>query len=471
MRSKDCLLLAVSGGLLLAWNVVSWGFPFFWDTVLNSKVATWYLETGFSSLVVPERLDAGHPPFFSLYLAVAWKAFGRSLVVAHVAMLPFLFLLLVQYHRLACRWLGPKARAWAMLLLFCEPTFLAQASMVTPDIALVAVYLLALNALLDGRRGWLAVALAVMAGMSFRGILMVGVVFVTDCAWAWWSGSRRPDWKKGWPYVPVAGLTALWLWLHVQATGWLFSPPQATYGGQRELLGLAGMARNAALIGWRWMDFGRVFLFASLLVGGLAVGWRRVLAHGPLRQNLLAAAVFLAGLALLFIPFSNPPGHRYFLVGYLLVALLVVGMAELGAWRLPFKLGLGLVVLGLGTGHLWLYPQGVAQGWDASLAHLPIFRLQAQTAEFLDTHHIAPAQVCADFPLLHRPADTRLVAGDKGPWYRNFLEETDCEWALVSNTNNGYTDAQIAEFDQSARWELREEFRCARLFIRIYHRR
>ncbi|HHG85364.1 MAG TPA: hypothetical protein ENJ82_11515, partial [Bacteroidetes bacterium] len=171
LNRQDLRILLIAGTLMVLWNIYCWQFPFFWDNVLNAKIAHWYLDTGFSQLTVPEGLDAGHPPFFSLYLAVVWRLTGgASLAIAHVAMLPFLLLLLVQYYKLAVRLLPENGKLWALAFLVCEPTFLAQSSMLTPDIALVSLFLLCLNALMDGRRGLQAVAMTLMAAVTFRGI-------------------------------------------------------------------------------------------------------------------------------------------------------------------------------------------------------------------------------------------------------------------------------------------------------------
>jgi len=64
--------------------------PFFWDGALHSKLAHWYLEHHFQNLVPPPELDSGHPPFFALFLAVVWRVFGRSLLMSHLLMLPFI---------------------------------------------------------------------------------------------------------------------------------------------------------------------------------------------------------------------------------------------------------------------------------------------------------------------------------------------------------------------------------------------
>lgn len=467
----DARRLAVAGAAMLVWNIISWRFPFFWDSVLHSKTATWYLETGFSQITVPEQLDAGHPPGFNLYLALVWKLLGRSLWVAHAAMLPFLALVLVQFNGLLKWFLFESRRGWAMLLLFCEPTFFTQAGMVSADIALLGGCLLALNAVLNRNRLLLVLGLLLMAAVSFRGILMVGLIAAIDFVWAWWDGARRIRWKAAVPYALVGLVVVVWLWVHWRAVGWVMSPPAETYGGQRQVLGLAGMARNVALMGWRVMDFGRIALWLLAAVGlvhcARRFGWRRLLDD----KELWAMVMVFAGLGLLFMPISNPPGHRYFLLGYALLVIVAINGTGRGVverrWMWLWR---PLVALALVTGHLWIYPRGVAQGWDASLAHLPGFGLQDEVDSYLTAKGVAPSEVCADFPWLHAPEDTRLVPARAGGWWRNYLEEKDCPWVVASNLNNGFTDADWAAFDAGKDWRLDKEFRSGRIWMRVYQR-
>jgi hypothetical protein len=445
---NERILLGCVVVLMLVWNWVSWGFPFFWDNVLNSKIAHWYLETNFASVTVPENLDAGHPPFFSLYLAGIWKMFGRSLTIAHIAMLPFLLLLVVQFHKLMRRWLSPKAQVWAMALLFCEPTFMAQTSMISPDVALVGFYFLALNALLDGKRVLAAVAMVLMASMSFRGILMVAPLFLTDVSLAWMAGQRRPNLRKFWPYLPVALLTLLWLWVHARAVGWLFSPPPETYGGHRQVVGLGGMARNFGLVGWRFLDFGRVFVWLFVLGFGMAFGYKRLAKLPAIRQTFIVFLMPAVGLSLLLVPFSNPIGHRYFLVCYLVWMILAVAIAESGMWKWFYKLGLLFVMAGLATGNLWIYPKGVAQGWDASLAHIPMFSLAKSERVSFQFNGIDPSEVCSTFPFLANPYYT-YVEDSLQPWFKDKDDSTamPCKYLFYSNVAPGFSDEEIAELE------------------------
>jgi hypothetical protein len=65
-------------------------YPFFWDTIqLASKQAHFFYETGFHSIILPNEIDSGHIPSLGIYLALLWKIMGKSLIVSHLAMLPF----------------------------------------------------------------------------------------------------------------------------------------------------------------------------------------------------------------------------------------------------------------------------------------------------------------------------------------------------------------------------------------------
>jgi hypothetical protein len=71
----------------------------FWDTVqLAGKHGLFFYENNFLSFVLPNEIDSGHIPFFGFYLAIIWKIFGKSLVVSHFAMLPFMLALAYYFY-------------------------------------------------------------------------------------------------------------------------------------------------------------------------------------------------------------------------------------------------------------------------------------------------------------------------------------------------------------------------------------
>jgi hypothetical protein len=469
---RDRLALWISLLAITVWNVISWQFPFFWDTVLNSKIAHWYLESGFSQLTVPEQLDAGHPPFFNLYLAGIWSVLGRSLITAHLAMLPFLLLLVWNFWKLAVRFLPKNVRLAAMVLLFCEPTFLAQSSMITPDIVLVSMFLTSINAIWEGKRVWLSLALIVMAASTFRGILAVPSIFFIDASWAWQNGRKRPNWRGLLPYLPVGFLTLIWLWVHYQAVGWLLTPPPETYGAHRKLVGIGELLRNLGIVGWRFLDFGRVAVWLVVLGGAVWAGKRHWRENPALRKLILAFLMPAALFTLLFIPFSNPIGMRYFLVAYLLLLLLaawVIGKWENGRLR---GVVLALTAVVLVSGHFWVYPDGIAKSWDSSLAHVPYFSLRKEMIREMDQQDIPMNAVCTDFPLLADPRYAELVDGALFHW-KDIKEENSlhfCEYVLWSNISNGFEGEIVETLQSEIQYNLQTELRAGAIRMRLYQR-
>lgn len=448
----DLRLLLPFWALMLLWNILSWSSPFFWDNILNAKIATWYLSTGFESLFVPESLDAGHPPFFSLYLAGIWSLLGKSLWVSHLAMLPFLLGAQTLLFKVAKGFLPRQALPLAMALFFVEPCLLAQGGQVTPDMALLCFYLLALVGILEGRSWWVALGMLGMGMCSFRGILMFAAVGLTDLFWAWSQGQQLFTWKRLWPYVLAILALAAWLWGHSQAVGWMVSPPETTYGGHRKFAGVGGILRNAGIIIWRLIDHGRVFLWA-LVAWGVWRTWRHRRGGGKSQWMLLGVGLIpVLVLGGLFVLFTNPVGHRYFMVAYLLLGL--IGVKILWSLKPRPRLLLGtFVTLGLASGHFWVYPEGIAKGWDATLAHLPYHAQNQAVRTWLDQQGIPRHDVCTAFPVL--AADAFLDPADPDTTAFSPVDENmaQCNWVLYTNVANGFSDGQIDALKAGKDWE------------------
>lgn len=454
LTRADLRILLPAWGLMLLWNALSWHSPFFWDNILNSRIAQWYLETGFSDLFVPERMDAGHPPLFSLYLAGVWALFGKSLVVAHLAMLPFLLGAQTIYFRLAKRFLPADALPWAMAVFFVEPALLAQGGQVTPDYALLCFFLLGLLGIVEGRRLVLLLAMLGMGMASFRGVLMCSSLGLADLAWAWLSGARRPDLKRLWPYVGMALATALWLLAHREAVGWMLSPPESTYGGHRKFAGLGAVVHNAGILVWRLIDHGRVLLWLVLLV----LAWRLWRGGRWTREFSAVLGFALApvlSIGLLFVLFTNPIGHRYFISVYALLGLALVW--ALWQWeqvRLRKVVAL-LVGLCLVSGHAWVYPDHIAKGWDATLAHLPYHGLRKAAVTWLAENGIARHDVCTDFPAISAEASLDPAAVDTAMFRSKEAGLASCRYVLYTNVSNGFSDEELAAFKAGQEWRVR----------------
>lgn len=114
---------------------------FFGDMVqFGSRHAHFFFEQNFSTWWLPSHLDSGHPPIFGMYMAFCWKMFGKSLLVSHWAMYPFLLLIAFAIPRLLKNILQSGSLIFLSLLVFFEPTLRAQASLTSPDVVLIAFF-------------------------------------------------------------------------------------------------------------------------------------------------------------------------------------------------------------------------------------------------------------------------------------------------------------------------------------------
>lgn len=466
------LLLLALGSVLLTALAARHGF--FWDAVLlASRHAQWFYDTNFSVWVVPAAYDPGHPPLFSVALAASWHLFGQTLPVSHWAMLPLVLGTLWQVYCLARRFVPPAWVVPAVLLLWLDTTWLSQSTLVAPDVAVVFCYLLALNGI-TGRRPALTLAGSLpLVLLSTRGMILWGALVLTAALLAGLEAvpvrPRPARWlalttKRLLPLAPALLLALGWLLLHYRLTGWVGYNARSPWAGNTSLVGPLGVLRNVALIGWRCLDMGRGALW---LAGGVALwrllrgGWR----PGPITWQLLALwlppALVLSGV---MVWYANPIGHRYYLPVFLLFALLVAHLlAELPRPRLARTL-LGLGLLGLLSGPFWVYPDHMANGWDATLAHWPYYRLRQRFIGWLDARRIPLAEVGSNFPNLYA-----LHHVDLSHDQRRFapVDLRRNRYVLQSNTMN-FGDAVLDSLQRY--WRLRHEERAGQVYFRLYER-
>jgi len=70
---------------------------FFWDSISQISIpANWYYDNNFRYFFVPDAYATGHPTFVGMYIALLWNVFGKSLLISHLAMFPFIFGILFQ---------------------------------------------------------------------------------------------------------------------------------------------------------------------------------------------------------------------------------------------------------------------------------------------------------------------------------------------------------------------------------------
>ncbi|AKQ47086.1 hypothetical protein TH63_17885 [Rufibacter radiotolerans] len=449
----------------LTWYVQRNGF--FWDSILlASKYGQWYYQTSFSTLFVPQEM-AGYPPLFGMYLAAGWHLFGKTLPVSHFLMLPFLLGIVWQVYLLAKRYLSGTWVFLGILIVFLDPTLLAQSAQVAPDILLLFLYLTCLNAILHHRPWLLGIALALMALHTPRSQILIIAVFLTQLLWhvrEYRQLSKPMLGKMLLRYLPAGLLLLGWLGLHYRHFGWIGFSRSSDWGTYSTLVTTPQFFRNLGLIAWRLLDFGRVALW---LTGGVLLGLSARSLPKATKELLLLLTVPLITLSAVLVWFTNPIGHRYWLVEFVLLGLLTAHLLQVTVKRKEARAGIyALLLVSLVSGHFWLYPQRVAKGWDATLAHLPYFELRQQMLTYLDQQQIPREEVGSDFPNLAAPSDTDLNKDHRTFPAKNLAAQS---YILYSNVFNGFTNEELEDLQE--KWVVLHEVRAGQVYMRLYQKK
>ncbi len=184
--------------------------------------------------------------------------------------------------------------------------------------------LLALNSVLMNRKGTLALAITGMLFCHMRGVMVGATIGLFDLY-------RNAQWKNKItfvktfiPYVPGLVLFAGWMLFHYQSKGWIAYHPGSPWAGCYELTDGAGFLRNCAIVVWRLLDFGHVFIWIILFLLILPLLKKRIPAGEKFRELifLLVASVILTLPAMLIYKMLN--GHRYLIPVYFFLSLTVV---------------------------------------------------------------------------------------------------------------------------------------------------
>lgn len=400
--------------------------PFFWDTIqFAGKHGLFYYEHRWQLL--PREIDSGHLPFLGFYLAQCWKLFGMSLAVSHLAMLPFLLTYMLAAKRLS-EVISSQNSIWLWVLFLTEPCWLAQSTLVSPDVVLMAGFALTTLGFSETNRTALFFGGLLLALSGNRGAALVCAVIL---AMTLWNASKR----KEIPYLlPGLGLFALYQIYHWIHSDWIGFHEDMEWAPSFERVGLLGMIKNLGLVAWRLVDTGRIGLCLVIVYFVLRSHKQLDFLKHPRVILFLSSMLILLGLTL---PYQYLTGHRYYMPLYfLLIALLPIFIKSLVAARQEFI----FIIIGIGflLGHLLVYPRGIAMGWDSTLAYQPYQQLRKEVISYLRSNEIDINSTGSAFPNISGFRATDLLPESEEK-FKNYEIGND-EYILYSNVMNDMSD-------------------------------
>ncbi len=456
--------------VLVAW--LTWAVRshfFFWDTVqLGSQHAQFFYDNHFSTFLLPDEMDSGHPPTFGFYLAIVWKIMGKSLQNSHLAMLPFLFGIVWQAWRVGEKWLGEGWAYLFLLLLVANPVVASQCVLVSPDVVLIFFFLLALNAIFREKKLLLSFALLGLAMVSMRGMMVVAALFVFQLLTTY-NFPKVLNFRKvtsiAIPYFLGSLAAFIFFMYHYSHKGWVGYHTSSSWAEAFQTVDFKGFIKNIIFLIWRLIDFGHLFI--GLTVLALTYTIRRTV--GKLFPTTMQLWRLLLILIMVLTPtliiYQGLLNHRYLLPIYITACLLCVKLiSDLKNWRQQLKIS-AFVLLGLASGNFWVYPQPIATGWDATLAHLSYYRLRNEMIQFIDSQGIKHEDIGTAFPNLRSFSLVDLKTDTTATDFAR-LDLSKNHYVFYSNVMNELTGAELEELRKH--WQIAHILRGGQIEVILY---
>lgn len=467
MNNKRYIPIILSTLLGCIIFLISRDYGMFWDNVLfASKMGNQLYENGIFNWTIPDAFDPGHPPFLAFILAIFWKLFGHSLWVSHLAMLPFVIGTLYQIHRFVNHYTKNNlVSSFGALLIIIDPTLSTSFVLVNPEIIILFFFFLAVNGMLYDQRRWKFIGLLFLSIITFRSMMLFAGLFLFEILNNTIIQKRKPRSFINFKFIGFYLLASLpgimYVVWRLSTKGWLQTHPDSPWSTLWYFPSLQEFFNNIAVLGWRYLDFGRVFIFVFLL-SALLIFRKRLLKNPSIRQLLVLAVSSVVFIVLASLLSTNAFGHRYFIVSY--IAFILMAFLILRELKKGEKVLYALLFIGLLSGNLWVYPEKISQGWDATLAHTPYHSLRQDAIEYIDAEKINFKEVGTFFPN-YNTLDQIDLNGDTRSFSR-FAEED--QYIFYSNVYN-VTDDEITVMKEH--YEEIKRFSSWKVYISILKRK
>lgn len=398
------------------------------------------------SIVPDESVNSGHFPFVGLMLAFLWRIFGINLWIGHLVMLPFALGLIWQIHRLILRFIEVPRSQIALLIVIIDTSVLAQMVMLTGELIQLFFLFLSINAILYGNRKNLFYSLVLLALTGSRGIFSCVMVGIFDLYYQYRYKSAKQVIKsflKLMPgYIPAILITGCYLIYHKYKTGWIgYNPVDSNWAPLFEKVGLRGVVRNVFIVGWRLVDFGKLILWIVAGYFGLMLFGRKIKMDKKAETLFTLYIISLIVFTPTMLIYKGLLAHRYLLPSYIIFAALVVYflLEKLKNIKLR-KAYTVIILLGLISGNFWIYPDHIAKGWDATLAHIPYYKLRRDMLKYIDENNIPVENTGSEVPNVTKMKYIDLTDDERSFHVKDFDKD---EYILYSNVFNMFTDEEL----------------------------
>jgi hypothetical protein len=436
----------------------------FWDNVLfASKMGNELFANSIFNWTMPDSFDPGHPPFLAFLLAIFWKILGHKLWVSHLLMVPFIIGFFYQLFEFIIHFIKNKRLVFfPFLLIVADPTLASSLVLVNPEIIILFFFLVSVNGILKKKKNLKFIGLFFLSIITFRSMMLFAGIFIFDII-----NNISIHKKKIKSFLNLKFLTfyffaslpaLLFVSWRLTTKGWLQTHPESPWVHLWQVASPEIFLKNCVVLVWRFLDFGRIFIFFFIFISFFLFGKKIV--KSIKNRQLLTISICAVMIVIIFSLFAtNTFGHRYFIVAY--IGFILFGFLLIEQFYKSKRTIFVLLFLGLLSGNLWVYPKQISQGWDATLAHVPYHSLRLKAIDYLYKEKIKIKEVASFFPN-YTKIDLIDFSGNQHVFSKFTGKNKYVFYATVYNI----TDKEIAMLNQN--YFILKQFKSFNITITIY---
>lgn len=443
---------------------------FYWDNTTQISVpANWYYNTNFRFFYLPDNIATGHPTFVGMYFAFLWKLFGRSLTVCHLGMFPFVFGLLLQLHLFLknIKVNSELNRSLILCFIILDTTFLSQLSLITFDTIQLFFFFLCINLILTNRNKAFVYCYLVLVLISLRASIMAGGLLIFNVLYNRYCSNQKLKLTDYLKYFPGIFSLFLFLLLFRINKGWMIHNTVSNrWEGYGEFASLNRMFWNTGIFIWRLIDFGRIGIFIFFLFFIFKSITNRKFQDNTLRILFLIVFSQFALFFPILITTKIPFGHRYLLP--IIVPSIILTVYWLQSFTKFSSLWLGVIFVVLLSGHFWIYPLKISQGWDATTLHWNYFNVSEKMNSYVKENKIEKKEIATFFPNNKSRYLTHLEENENDiysgiPFINDYI--------LYSNAFNVGDEVIDSLNSSDNKWKLVKKYTKNRIFVSLYRKK
>jgi len=296
---------------------------------------------------------------------------------------------------------------------------------------------------------------------------MAGGLLIFNLLYDYYFLDQRMKFKDYVKYIPGIVTLFLFLLFFKLNNGWVIhNSVSNAWGTSGELATFSQIIRNIGVFIWRLIDFGRLGVFIFFLFFIIKTISIRKFQDNTLKILFLVLFSQFIVFFPIIVASQNPFGHRYLLP--IIIPSIILTVYWINEYIRYNTLWLVLISFVLLSGHFWIYPLKISQGWDATTLHWNYCKVSENMNSYIRENRIDKSEIGTFFP-------------NRSSRYLTHLEDnkddTYCgipftnKYILYSNAFNVNDNVIDSLFSNNSKWTLIKKYSTHNIFISLYQKK